>query len=932
MSATVWGNEVKYTKRFLLGRLLSEITENYLLLTATPHNGKEKDFQLFLSLIDRDRFEGAARYVNQNADISDVMRRLVKEELLKFDGTPLFPERLAYTVNYDLSSAESELYNAVTKYVQEEFNRADKLEGGHRTTVGFALTILQRRLASSPEAIYQSLRRRRERLERRFSEVASGSAVQECAADDIPDDFDEDDYSSAELEQEEENVVDQSTAARTAEELAAEITTLYHLEDMANSVRVSGDDRKWDELSKLIQDEKNMFGFDGVREKLIIFTEHRDTLRYLTEKIISLLGDDRAVVNIHGGMTRDERHRAEALFKQDSEVRFLIATDAAGEGINLQRAHLMVNYDLPWNPNRLEQRFGRIHRIGQTEVCHLWNLVSKETREGMVFQRLFEKLEQERAALGGKVFDILGKVTFDNMPLRDLLIQAVRYGSDPAVRARLATAVDNSLDRENLEAILRERALTEDVFDVHTVTEVREEMERRQAHRLQPHFIEAFFLEAFRSLGGRINPREKGRYEIAYVPYVLKGRDTEADKGQILSRYERVCFDKKYCAVPGTAPAELICPGSPLMDAVTGLILKRGSKVLKLGTVLIDEQDYSNEPRLLFYIEDTITDDVTLKNGEKRVISKSVHFVELYEDGRARNAGYAPYLDYRAPTEEELLILKKFIASQRWLNSDVEELASDYAVFEMLPRHCATVKKRRLAQINKIEQAVKTRLSSEINYWDARSWELKEAEARGKINTKLNSQNAAKRADELAERRDRRLEELGAEKRMASLVPAVVGGALIIPRGLLCGLTGQAQAFSLRDRQAVEFAAMRAVMEIERSLGYEPHDVSEQNVGYDIESSVPEGTREGSGKLRFIEVKGRVAGADTVTVSRNEILTALSAPENFILALVIVDGGKTETTYLTEPFLNRPDDTAAGVSYHIDDLEKYAKVIYKEQE
>ena len=223
----------------------------------------------------------------------------------------------------------------------------------------------------------------------------SGRGIHKKFALPTDDDFDEDDYTAAELEDAEENVTDRASAANTISEMEAEICTLKRLEQMANAVRASGEDRKWDELSRLLQDEKNMFSPEGQREKLIIFTEHRDTLRYLSDKIRNLFGSDESVVTIHGGMLRDERRKVEELFKQDKNVRILIATDAAGEGINLQRAHLMVNYDLPWNPNRLEQRFGRIHRIGQTEVCHLWNLVSKETREGMVFQRLFEKLEEE---------------------------------------------------------------------------------------------------------------------------------------------------------------------------------------------------------------------------------------------------------------------------------------------------------------------------------------------------------------------------------------------------------------------------------------------------------------------------------------------------------------------------------------------------------
>ena len=336
MSATIWGGEVKYTKRFQLGRMLSAITRNFLLLTATPHNGKDEDFHLFLSLIDSDRFEGTHSNSQQPVEVGDVMRRLVKEELLKFDGKPLFPERRAYTVDYDLSPMEVKLYEMVTEYVREEFNRADKLNNDRKSTVGFALTVLQRRLASSPEAIYQSLKRRRERLESRLAEERLGRRTYAYAED--FSDYDEDDLPPEEQEQMEEQVVDLASAAATIAEMEAEIETLKGIEYVANMVRIDGVDRKW-----------------------------------------------------------DERKKAEELFKQDKAVRILIATDAAGEGINLQTAHLMINYDLPWNPNRLEQRFGRIHRIGQTEVCHLWNLVADETREGEVFQRLFQKLGRETA-------------------------------------------------------------------------------------------------------------------------------------------------------------------------------------------------------------------------------------------------------------------------------------------------------------------------------------------------------------------------------------------------------------------------------------------------------------------------------------------------------------------------------------------------------
>lgn len=930
MSATVWGGEVKYTKRFQLGRLLSSITRNFLLLTATPHNGKEEDFQLFMSLIDQDRFEGVARSGNQAVDVSDVMRRLVKEDLLKFDGTPLFPERMAYTVNYDLSPKEATLYTAVTDYVQEEFNRADQLNNERKTTVGFALTILQRRLASSPEAIYQSLKRRRERLENRLAEERLGKRAVEYNVPNC-DDYDDDDLPSAELEESEEKVVDQATAAQSIAELEAEITTLKKLVRMANDVRQSGEDRKWDELSQLLQDNGNMFGPDGMREKLIIFTEHRDTLRYLTDKIRSLLGSEDAVVNIHGGMLRDERRKVEELFKQDKEVRILIATDAAGEGINLQRAHLMVNYDLPWNPNRLEQRFGRIHRIGQTEVCHLWNLVSQETREGMVFQRLFEKLEQERESLKGKVFDVLGKLTFNNKSLRELLIEALRYNNQDDVRRRLYEVVDHSLDRETLQRLLDEHTLTEDTMDVHRVMAIREDMERMEAHKLQPHFIESFFVEAYQSVGGKIRSREKGRYEITNVPFAVRNRDMQIGFGEpVLGRYERICFDKSCCNIQGMPQAALIAPGHPLLEATIDLIRERNLDVFKRGAVFIDDSDFGTDARLLFYVEDSVQDGVILASGSKRVISKNIHFVEIKEDGTATNAGYAPYLDYRAADALELNTIREFLNRQQWLRTNVEDIAVGYAISEVIPAHVAEVRERKTKLIDKTAKAVKERLTAEIQYWDFRSAELKMKEAAGKTNAKQNSQVAARRAEELETRMQKRLSELETEKLISAMPPVIVGGAILIPRGLLTQLTGKPDIFAVdaAARREVELAAMRAVMDIESSFGFIPRDVSAAKVGYDVESKIPQSMRSADGTtLRFIEVKGRVKGADTVTVSKNEILTAFNKPDEYILAIVEVDGPLTKTVYLKKPFRERPDFAATSVNYVIKDLIDNTEII-----
>ena len=596
----------------------------------------------------------------------------------------------------------------------------------------------------------------------------------------------------------------------------------------------------------------------------------------------------------------------------------------------------MVNYDLPWNPNRLEQRFGRIHRIGQTEVCHLWNLVSRETREGMVFQRLLEKLEQERETLKGKVFDVLGKITFDNKPLRDLLIEAIRYGNNPDVRARLYQVVDHSLDRDKLQKLLDEHALTEDVMDVHQVIVIREDMERMEAHKLQPHFIEAFFIEAFQSVGGKIRPREKGRYEITSVPFAVRNRDmqtpphatgrtgTPGSFGEpVLTRYERVCFDKPFCNVQGLFPAALIAPGHPLLEATIDLVRERNVDVLKRGAVFIDENDYGTDARLLFYIEDSVQDGVIMPNGGKRIISKNIHFVEIKEDNSAINAGYAPYLDYRAAKDDEQVAVHSFLNDQQWLQANVEDIAVGYAISQIIPAHVADVRGRKTKLIEKTVKAVKDRLTAEIQYWDFRAADLKTKESAGKTNAKLNSQMASRRAEELEARMQKRLAELDMEKLISAMPPVIVGGALVIPRGLLGRLMGGHDALTAdaEARRKVEFTAMNAVMDIEKSHGYIPVDVSAAKVGYDIESQIPQSKRDASGaSLRFIEVKGRAKGADTVTVTKNEILTALNKPNEYILAIVEVDGVQTKTVYLKKPFSERPDFAATSVSYDIKEL------------
>jgi SNF2 family DNA or RNA helicase len=930
MSGHVFGDEIKYTQRYLLGQLVGQHTRNLLLMTATPHNGSEEDFQIFLALLDGDRFVGRFREGEHKADPSDLMRRMVKEDLLRFDGSKLFPERRSYTPQYDLSPQEAHLYAEVTEYVRLEMNRAERFadkDAARKVNVGFALMTLQRRLASSPEAIFRSIQRRRERLETRLREERlvlrgkeegtelSADAGPKLDEDDIEDLYDE--APQEEREDVEQKVVDHATAARTVAELAQEIERLKDLENLAKGVHLASPecDAKWLELSRIL-DDPLMTDENGNRRKLVVFTEFKDTLLYLARRIRTRLGRPEAVEEIHGAVARDKRKAVVERFMNDPTLLVLVANDAAGEGVNLQRAHLMVNYDLPWNPNRLEQRFGRIHRIGQEEVCHLWNLLAKDTREGEVYHRLLEKLDVERAALGGKVFDVLGNL-FDQKPLRDLLMDAIRYGSDPARKADLLRQADNAVERTHILAVLERQALVHNEMDLSRVLAIREDMERAHARRLQPHFVQSFFQEAFRGLGGTMHRREEGRFEIMHVPAQVRDRDRAIGTGvPVQTRYERVTFDKKY--VDEQPRAHLVCPGSSVLEATISCTLDAHVDVLKRGAVLIDDNDEGTASRLLFTLEHVVRDGRKGRHGAYNIVSQRLEFVEVGADQQFRHAGAAPYLDYRGATAAERRAVEGEVESA-WLKEDWDALVTTFAIEKVVPRHLDDVKRLRLPLVAKVEAEVKARLMKEVRFWDARAEELRVKERAGK-KTKLPAQVAEERANRLGDRLKTRMAELQAERTLFPEPPQLKGGALVVPRGLLRKL-GVASATlppeTDADRALTERLAMDAVMAAERALGREAKDrCAEKGLGYDIEARDPKASH-----LYFVEVKGRLAHADSVSLTRSEILCALNAPDRFRLAIVLIEKGEAKPpVYVTNFDFGQPGFAQTGATYALKQL------------
>lgn len=934
-----WAGEVDETKRFGLGRLLSETAHNFLLMTATPHAGKEEDFQLFMSLLDRDRFEGQFRQGVHRTDTHGLMRRMVKEDLLTFEGKPLFPERRAYTVEYELSPAERELYEQVTDYVRTEMGRAERIaQAGDKkrgNNVGFALTVLQRRLASSPEAILRSLERRQHRLDAKLREMQritdearfrtpisshidewiTGKAELDFTIDALPafsvddfDDFDEEttDEERAQFEAQTDQVVDLATAAQTIPELRAEIAILEDLIRVARRVRLQDDDKKWVQLRAILDEQLLTHDGSGDARKIIIFTEHRDTLDYLQAKITSQFGRSDSVITIHGGTRREDRKIAREHFTHNPDTVVLLATDAAGEGLNLQRAHLMVNYDLPWNPNRIEQRFGRIHRIGQREVCHLWNMVAKDTREGDVFTRLLAKIDQMSIAYNGNLFNVLGDAdAFQERSLRDLLIEAIRYGDQPERKVELDRVIDASVS-QGLNEMLAERALHPEMFSSLNLDEVRKRMENARERRLQPGYIAAFFVPAFERLGGRIRKREKGRYEITRVPTRVIDAAKRINRwAPVAENYERVTFDLARMRPDGLTEAALIAPGHPLLPAVIDATVEDLGTTLKRGTVLVDRRDkQSTEPMLMFSVEQRI------ENAAEDTVSHHFDYPLLEKSGKVTVSVAPPYLDYDRPEPGESRKIADILSSD-WAKQNHEKVVRAWAYREGLHPRMEELALRLDLETARTRGQVKDRLLAEINHWDREHNRL-DALERGGTAGRLRAEAALVRARQLDERLAKRLEQLEEAKHL-SAVPAVVrGAALVVPSNLVADVEAPEAHTFARDTKAVERRAVEAVLAAERAIGRTPQDMAHNNPGYDIRST------DAHGRVYYIEVKGRIEGSDTFTITTNEVTFAQTQRGRHRLALVRVatDGAAgDELRYVLGAFDHmEPSDTTRSLN------------------
>lgn len=442
--------KIQRTKMYQLGEALLRGAEHCLLLTATPHKGDKENFRHLMNLIDHDLFSNLNSKDSLYEKSNPFVIRRLKESMVSFEGTPLFPKRTTQTITFSLSSDELDLYNEVTAYVRLHFNRA---KGNNNHSTAFAMMLLQRRLSSSIEAIYLSLVRRKERLEDLLRA--------ELQQDRLETAFSIDDYEDATPEEQDEleRAAEGETDALDLYELQVEIEELTRLIRKANGVRLADVERKYFEL------ESTLFGPDALLargERILIFTESKDTLHYLEQRLLAHVPQ---VAKIIGDFSMDRRREEIDKFREQTQI--MLATDAGGESINLQFCNQMINYDIPWNPNKLEQRMGRIHRIGQRNEVFVFNLVAINTREGEVMKRLLEKMEQMRDDLGKElVYDFIGDVLEEeDIDLANLMEQAItgRENLDDII-AKMEKRL--SEEHQRLLELAREERLDDQGFDL----------------------------------------------------------------------------------------------------------------------------------------------------------------------------------------------------------------------------------------------------------------------------------------------------------------------------------------------------------------------------------------------------------------------------------------------------------------------------------
>ena len=870
LSAYEYGEKIYKSKRYEAAHVLAQQCEHLLLLTATPHRGRKDTFKRLLQLLDEDIFATADLVTERVRELGETgankffIRRL-KEDMKDWEGRPLYKKRFTKTVSYNLTPDEKRLYDAVTEYLTKRKQEAAQSRNIH---VSLALQVMQRRLVSSIYAIRNTLKKRWTALQGLADELERNPSLwkQRVKLDDF-DDVSIDEFD--ELDDEERDALDNIlsdpkklklfTTSKSPGEIKAETQEVKELYLLADSLYCQQqEEQKYKELRHLLTSQGVVNG-----EKLVIFTEHKDTLLYLQER---LQNNGYTVAVIHGGMSVDERRQSQCQF-MTPDTQILICTDAAGEGINLQFCRLLINWDIPWNPNRLEQRMGRIHRYGQRSDVMVFNMVADNTREGQVLKKLLTKLDVIREQLGDdRVYDVIQDV-LKGVAL-DSIIDSVLNGHESDLDAFIdkSTTELSGLFRRSIDE--QSQSLAHSTVDYKEARLLKEDSDER---RLQPIYIRLFFERAFKYLGGQYRELSDGIYQISRIPDILVQR-LKDDYNIYAENLTRLYFffDKQKFLDYQTSTAQYgrahyINPGNALFDSLVDTVSDQFRDEMLKGTVLVSPED--QQPYFAYFVKNQVNDNRITQDGEPNVVNELLSLVCQDEHG-FRQTSPAKLLDLCPPTAFAKTITPPDVVSE----ADVVSWAYEHITEPLLQQTQTTVEEdtaRRRDYLQSAFQQIILDVQGEINELQGKIFMADDAptpqsygqppSGRGAtLQQKLTAKEA--RLAELKQRRAERLQELDEGTELFPVAPEVLGCAYVVPLNQV----EYRQTYGMSRDDEVEATAMQTAISYEQAHGRAVEDVSRDNVGYDLKSI------DAQGQKRYIEVKGR-AGTDGVMLSENEM-------------------------------------------------------------
>jgi SNF2 family DNA or RNA helicase len=904
LSAFDYGQKSYRSKRYQALETIAKKGEHLLLLTATPHRGRTDTFKNLLQLLDEDIFASDNLVTSRINEINEsginrfFIRRL-KEQMKDWKGNPLFKKRNTKTIMYNLTPEEKRLYDRVTNYLMKRREEAKEQSNIH---VSLALMVMQRRLTSSIYAILRTLRNRYEALNGLLNELTENPGLWkqrqklEMDVDDIEDyeDLDDDEKDGLEKIMADPRKFKLFTTAKSSSELREERDQVRELVSFAEHLYASNqEEAKFKRLKDLLKEQG---AFDHKEEKLVIFTEHKDTLIYLTER---LTNNGYQVVTIHGGKSVEERRLAQSEFARNAQI--LIGTDAAGEGINLQFCRLLINWDIPWNPNRLEQRMGRIHRYGQKQDVMVFNMVAQNTREGNVLQRLLQKLDLIREQMGDdRVYDVISDI-FEEVAMEDIIDTTFNQKE-----TKFDRVIDLNFTRENVERKIKEQRekMAHSNVDYQGAKELKEKSDER---RLQPIYIQRFFVNAFKFIEGRLEEITPSIYRVSNFPdEVAKVLKKDYNISADLTDY-RLCFDKQvfldYQFNNQGARMFYVNPGNPIFDALLKVIRNLFREEMMKGTVLISPED--KEAFLAFLVKSQIVDSRPSK-GIENVADEIIHLVCQHPQKNFYSTSPAKLIDLKAPSD-----FAKTTEPPEPVN---EEVVNEWC-FENIT----------LSQFNAAQLRVETDISKRKEYLDEAfnnvifdiTSEINELQGKillgdnGEVKTGEKIARKQAKIKDLTTRKILRHQQLEAMAKLSPKTPEILGCAYVVPLNQV----EYSAHYGMQRDDDVEQIAMAFAMDFERGDGWKPEDVSADNLGYDVRSTGPDLLK------RYIEVKGR-SGTGGVMLSENEMFRLGQLGDAAWLYIVYNCKSKPELVRINNPAKNLKFETKTkGVQYFLPENE-----------